>query len=121
MEELQNKINKLSSDLKKEDNKLNHLIEHIYKNDESNESQDFLSNDMKEYNIIKKKYKEYINQFSKAYIEMSDVYVGEELSYQDYCKHYKPTYLDNKKSVEELYGLFIFFMLLSSQFNNIKT
>ena len=49
MEELQNKINKLSSDLKKEDHKLNHLIEHIYKNDESNESQDFLSNDMKEY------------------------------------------------------------------------
>lgn len=45
------------------------------------------------------KYKKLISQFSKAYLEISDFYVGEELP--------RKTYLDSKKDAAELIQLFI--------------
>ena len=62
------------------------------------------------YCIMNERYKRYISQFSKEYIEMSEYYYGPELPYPIYCKEFKePTYLDSPKDVKELYSLFLFF------------
>jgi hypothetical protein len=47
------------------------------------------------------KYKKLISQFSQAYLEICDFYVGPEIP--------RETYLDSKKDVYELYFLFSFF------------
>ena len=67
------------------------------------------------------KYKEYISRFSKSYIEMSEFYYGPELPYEIYKKHFKKNtpYLDSKKGIEEMYGLFIFYMMAEAAINNV--
>ena len=66
--------------------------------------------EMSHYQIMNQKYKKYISQYSKSYIEMSDYYYGPELPYEVYCKEFhKGTYLDYTKDVKDLYSLFLFF------------
>ena len=49
---------------------------------------------------------------------MSDYYYGPTLPYEIYCKEFKKgyiensTYLDNPNDVQELYKLFIFYMMV---------
>ena len=74
-----------------------------------------LSDDEKDYFIINEAYKNYISQYSKEYIEMSEWYYGPELPYKIYLKEFrkdKQTYLDDKESIKELYSLFMFYGLL---------
>ena len=54
-------------------------------------------------------YKELISQFSKAYLELCEFYVGPELP--------RETYLDSKKNMMELIILFIFFAMWEPYIN----
>ena len=54
-------------------------------------------------------YKELISQFSQAYLELCDFYVGPELP--------RETYLDSKEGVLELFTLFILFALWEPYIN----
>ena len=110
---LENKLKNISNDLKKEDKKLNHLINKSFLNDDSYQYYDLIDNDQKHYLLMKKNYKNLIHQFSIPYLEMSDWYIGEDLSYYEYCKIFYPTYLDSKKDIQELYSLFLFYSILS--------
>ena len=75
-----------------------------------------LPDEYKEYLYINSLYQQYISQYSKEYIEMSEYYYGEYLPYDIYCREFKKsrgTYLESKKDIQELYFLFIFYGLLS--------
>ena len=54
-------------------------------------------------------YKELISQFSKAYLELCEFYVGPELP--------RETYLDSKKNMMELILIFIFFAMWEPYIN----
>tara|TARA_B100001094_G_C18122061_1_gene767421 strand:- start:825 stop:1226 length:402 start_codon:yes stop_codon:yes gene_type:complete len=54
-------------------------------------------------------YKELISQFSKAYLELCEFYVGPELP--------RETYLDSKQNMMELILLFIFFAMWEPYIN----
>tara|TARA_B100001094_G_C18122001_1_gene767388 strand:- start:725 stop:1096 length:372 start_codon:yes stop_codon:yes gene_type:complete len=120
-EKLQNKLNKLSNDLKSEEIKLNNSIEKTFLSNDPNSYQllNLIQENNKHYLLMKKKYKTLIQQFSIPYLELSDWYVGEDLSYQDYCKIFNKnkTYLDSKKDIQELYSLFLFYSMFSLYFN----
>jgi hypothetical protein len=62
----------------------------------------------REYRIYNDRYKDLISQYSLAYLEMSEWYVGEYLPYNIFLKEIKGihTYLDSKEDVKELYKLF---------------
>ena len=75
-----------------------------------------LPDEYKEYLYINSLYQQYISQYSKEYIEMSEYYYGEYLPYDIYCREFKKdqgTYLESKKDIQELYFLFMFYGLLS--------
>jgi hypothetical protein len=55
------------------------------------------------------KYKRLISQFSQAYLDICDFYVGPELP--------RETYLDSKQDICELYLLFIFFAFAEPYLN----
>lgn len=60
----------------------------------------------REYQIMNDKYKKWISQYSKSYIEMSEYYVGEELP-----RNHESTYLDSQKDIKELYSLFTIYAM----------
>ena len=124
-ESLQNKLDSVSDESKICDKTFKETIENISLQDESKESYDVLydtmSKDEKEYHQINEKYKEYISRFSDAYIQMSEFYVGPELPYDVYKKHFKKeqTYLESKKGIEEMYAIFIFYMMIEASMNHL--
>jgi len=67
----------------------------------------------REYMIYNDRYKDLISNYSLAYLEMSEWYVGEYLPYNIFLKEIKGihTYLDSKEDVKELYKLFTFMFL----------
>jgi len=117
-DDLESKLNGASEDLKKCDKDLKQTVENIYYKDETNESVNTLKDILGEdsgYIIANKKYKEWIESYSKEYIEMSEWYYGEELPYSVYCKEFKKsegTYLDSPEDVKELYKLFMYYGML---------
>jgi|TARA_B110000495_G_C22587938_1_gene352604 hypothetical protein len=112
---LEDKLNNISNELKKENNNIEKRVNKSLKNT-------ILKKDENEINYFKvnEAYKKYISQYSKAYIEMSEYYYGPELPYNIYIKEFnndkKSTYLDTSKDVIELYKLFIFYGLLENTF-----
>tara|TARA_Y100001970_G_scaffold277556_1_gene381952 strand:- start:198 stop:596 length:399 start_codon:yes stop_codon:yes gene_type:complete len=68
-----------------------------------------LSKYEKIYQIKNEEYKQLISQFSQAYLELCDFYVGSELP--------RETYLDSKKDILELFSLFILFALWEPYIN----
>ena len=122
---LKNKLESISDESKTCDKTFKETVGNISSQDESKESYDILydtmSKDEKEYHQMNEKYKEYISRFSDAYIQMSEFYVGPELPYDVYKKHFKKedTYLDSKKGLEEMYALFIFYMMIEASMNNL--
>lgn len=113
LDELESKLNKISDDLNETDKKINKIDKNIRDNERKTH-----------YQEMNEKYKQWISQYSKEYIEMSEWYYGEELPYDVYCREMKivsddSTYLDSPKDVKELYSLFIFFSLF--HFNLSKT
>lgn len=107
IDDLENRLNKISEDLNKQEEKVNNIDKNIH------------SNKIKShYDEMNEKYKKWISQYSKEYIEMSEWYYGEELPYDVYCKEFnivtsESTYLDSPKDVKDLYALFIFYTLFS--------
>jgi len=110
---LENKLKNISKNLKEEDQKLNKLIQKSFLNDNTNQLYDIIDHDKKHYLLMKKNYRNLIHQFTIPYLEMSEWYIGEDLSYYEYSKIFKPTYLDSKKDIQELYSLFMFYSILS--------
>jgi len=126
-DDLESKLNGASEDLKKCDKDLKQTAENIYYKDETNESINTLKDILGEdsgYIIANKKYKEWLESYSKEYIEMSEWYYGEELPYNVYCKEFKKsegTYLDSPEDVKELYKLFIYYGMLEYFFKKNLT
>ena len=126
-DDLESKLNGASEDLKKCDKDLKQTAENIYYKDETNESVNTLKDILGEdsgYIIANKKYKEWIQSYSKEYIEMSEWYCGEELPYNVYCKEFKKsegTYLDSPEDVKELYKLFMYYGMLEYFFKKNLT
>lgn len=126
-DDLESKLNGASEDLKKCDKDLKQSVENIYYKDETNESVNTLKDILGEdsgYIIANKKYKEWIQSYSKEYIEMSEWYCGEELPYSVYCKEFKKsegTYLDTPEDVKELYKLFMYYGMLEYFFKKNLT
>ena len=124
-DDLESKLNDASDCLKKCDKDLKQTAENIYYKDETNESVNTLKDILGEdsgYIIANKKYKEWINSYSKEYIEMSEWYCGEELPYSVYCKEFKKnegTYLDTPEDVKELYKLFMYYGMLEYFFMKV--
>ncbi len=116
---IESKLNKISNDSKNEDEKMKKTIQEIATKDDTKQSYEFLSDEEREYQLTNDAYKEYISQYSQAYIEMSEYYYGPELPYDVYCKEFKikkkekkeETYLDSPKDIKELYALFMFYSL----------
>tara|TARA_Y100000389_G_scaffold203285_1_gene251245 strand:+ start:3094 stop:3492 length:399 start_codon:yes stop_codon:yes gene_type:complete len=116
---LEEKLNKIEKDINKSNKSFKDLIINIAEKDESKVSHTLLfeelNEDEKDYFLKNEAYKKYISQYSKEYIEMSELYYGPELPYDIYIKEFrkeKETYLDNKESIKELYSLFMFYGLL---------
>ena len=118
LDKLESRLTNATEKLKECEEDLKKTTENIYYNDEFDESihslKDILGEDS-EYIIANKKYKQWINSYSKEYIEMSEWYYGEELPYSVYCKEFgkdKGTYLDSPEDVKELYKLFMYYGML---------
>ena len=119
MDELTLKLSNISKESNNEGTKMKQIIQNIAIQDETKESYEYLDEDEREYMKINDAYKQYISQYSKAYIEMCDHYYGPELPYDIYCREFKngkngkngETYLDSPSDVKELYALFMFFTM----------
>ena len=109
----------MSYDINRLENLLNNIENESKKIDHDNH-----------YNLMNEKYKQLISGYSKAYLEMSDFYYGEELPYDIYCKEFKKknlrlfdlkgTYLESKNDIIELYKLFIFYGFFEQCFLKIR-
>jgi len=121
---LQKKLDKTSKGLKETEKTFKESVMNISLQDETKESYETLyetmTDDEKEYHVINEKYKTYISMFSHAYISMSEFYYGPELPYDVYERLFKKeaTYLDSKQGIQELYSLFIFYMMFESSMNS---
>ena len=122
---LQGKLSTITDTSKQCDKKFKETVHNVALQDDSKESYETLYETMtdeeKEYHQMNEKYKQYISGFSDAYIQMSEFYVGPELPYDVYKKHFKKekTYLESKKGMEEMYALFIFYMMMEASMNNL--
>lgn len=115
IDNLESKLNNISNDLNQEGNKLIQIskkfseLEHDNEIDEYNMKENYyqyLSDNDKKYMRENDKYKKLISGFSKAYLEMSDFYVGPELPRNSV------TFLDSSKDIEALYFLFCMSLFL---------
>ena len=118
LKDLESKLNKLNNDLKN-DNSIQNISENIKNNDNSDiitkieAKQEYYSHLPKHELIYQQnndKYKELISKYSKAYLEMSDFYVGPELP--------REHYLQSKKDIQELYLLFGLYALAEPYINS---
>jgi len=122
IEEMEKKLNNIDSMLKNDDS--TKIINNILKNENfekldeekkfyvKNEYYNNFSENEKEYQKKNDKYKEWISNYSKEYIEMSEYYVGEELP--------REHYLQSKKDIIELYKLFLFYGMMEPYLNLLK-
>ena len=100
-------INKLSEKLNKIDNSLKTdksyetLLKGLKDFDPrvKNEYYNSLNPSEREYQKRNDEYKQLVSQFSQAYLDLCEWYVGPELQ--------RETFLDNKDSINSLYFLFI--------------
>mgnify|MGYP001427612773 CR=1 FL=1 len=113
LDELENRLNKISSDSKNLDNDFKNLVKNISEKDDTKRTRqeyyDCLSDSEREYQKYNDIYKDWINSYSKEYIEMSEFYVGEELP--------REHYLQSKKDVIELYKLFMYYGMMEHYLN----
>ena len=108
--QLQQKLNKIQENLSEETIKLKDLSDKIKKESSENNIDNYsektnhnISNYEKLYQEKNKKYKQLISQFSLAYLELTDFYVGPELPRSELN-----TFFDSKEDLNQLY--FLFFM-----------
>lgn len=107
-------INKLSEKLDTIDNSLKNdksyetLLKYLKDYDPrvKNEYYNSLDSFERDYQKRNDEYKELISQFSQAYLDLCEWYVGPELQ--------RETFLDDKDSINSLYFLFLMSMFLKS-------
>ena len=119
IEELENKLNNIDKNLKnsEEDKIINNIKKNEnfnnlnidQKNQINNEYYKKFSYHEKLYQQQNEEYKKLISQFSNAYLEICDFYVGPELP--------RKTFLDSKKDMKELFSLFILGALFEPYIN----
>ena len=126
---IEHRLNNISEELKKCEEKLHTNVIYIFKDDITNESHDVLAGligrEEVHYHLMNKMYKRWISQYSKEYIEMSEWYYGPELPYDIYCCEMKKergegTYLDTPGEIKELYFLFMFYGMLEHTFQELN-
>jgi len=110
MEKLQSIFENIDKLSKTCDSKFQVLNETIHKQTEKQQSDDH-------YLLMRDRYKRYIESFSPSYIQMSEFYIGPELTREKYQRIFQPTYLDSKEDVKELYKLFVFYLLIERMFS----
>lgn len=109
IDELENKLNTISNKLKNDSTKdiIENILQHDLNPDERiNIENIYYENHSKYEKIYQQKnreYKQLISNFSKAYLEMSEFYVGPELP--------REHYLQSKKDVKILYLMFAFYSI----------
>ena len=109
LDSLEEKLNFVSKELKK--NPIREITENLLKkeldSDERIEIENIhYSEESKHEKIYQQKnreYKQLISNFSKAYLELSDFYVGPELP--------REHYLQSKEDIKTLYMMFAFYAL----------
>lgn len=116
LDELEKRLNSCDKSLKN-DTSIQDISKHILENESESinlKDKENIKNmyyetypkNEREYEIMNDKYKKWISQYSKSYIEMSEYYVGEELP-----RYHESTYLDSQKDVKELYSLFTIYAM----------
>tara|TARA_B100001094_G_scaffold66968_1_gene63157 strand:+ start:412 stop:801 length:390 start_codon:yes stop_codon:yes gene_type:complete len=116
LKQLDERLKKIHNDLAGESKKLEDTAQRISshsfqdEDDEINAKEmyySFLSEKEKIYQKKNDEYKKLISQFSLAYLELTEFYVGPELPRQE-----ETTFFDSKEDLNELYCLFAmgFFM-----------
>ena len=113
LNELANKLNKINDEKEELNEDFKNIVQTISEKDETNESRDVKYSLYKDYELTYQrendKYHDFINSLSWSYLQMTDLYVGEDLP-RDYMNN-----------MEELYTIFIFYFLLKDYFINIKS
>jgi len=124
LDDLEKKLNKISSQSKEYHNELEQIAKNISDKDETKRSRqeyyDFLSDSEREYQTNNDIYKDWVNGYSKAYIELSDFYKGEELPRKKTNKDDVipgEHYLQSKKDIIELYQLFVYYGMMEHFLN----
>ena len=110
LDELENKLNKIEIKNEELNEELKQTIHHIADIDESNVTRE-LKYSMYEdaerlYQIENDKYKDLIGQFSMAYLEMSDFYVGPKLPRKDFK--------------DNLIGMYMLFFWIIANYDNLE-
>ena len=109
LDELEKKLNSFTEELKKDpikeitENLLKQDLDYEQRIDVENIHYSTESKHEKIYMQQNREYKELISNFSQAYLEMSDLYVGPELP--------REHYLQSKEDVKTLYLMFAFYAL----------
>jgi len=100
IKELSEKLNKIDNSLKNDN-----IYESLFKNlkdydpEIKNTYYNSLNPSEREYQKRNDEYKQLVSQFSQAYLDLCEWYVGPELP--------RETFLDDKNSINSLYFLFI--------------
>lgn len=107
LEELSEKLNTIDDSLKN-DKSYGNLLKNLKDYDPrvKNEYYDSLDSSERDYQKRNDEYKLLVSQFSQAYLDFCEWYVGPELP--------RETFLDDKDSIYSLYFMFMMSMFLKS-------
>lgn len=125
IQELEKKIANCDDMCKNNDIEYKNMIKHIYENDDSEISIEYfldtLSDNERSYYICNKKYIEFISNYSQAYLDLCEWYVGPYLPYEVFMKYNlknnSETYLDTKEDIILLYKYFMIASLFEKTMN----
>jgi len=121
IDELNNKLKNIQDSLKKASQKSLELAKKLNDLDFNDPIQEGVAKDYyysqldereKIYQKKNDEYKKLISGFSKAYLELSEWYVGPELP-----RDHESTFLDSKDDINSLYFLFVMSLFLKDQDN----
>ena len=97
---LDEKLKNIQENLNEESTKLNQITQNLNEAQKQNEIEE-------QYQRMNEEYKQLISQFSFAYLELCEWYVGPELP-----RPIHQTFLDSKEDINSLYFLFMMSLFL---------
>ena len=97
---LDEKLKKIQQNLNEESIQLNQITQNLNEAKQKNDREE-------QYQKMNKEYKQLISQFSFAYLELCEWYVGHELP-----RPIHQTFLDSKEDINSLYFLFMMSLFL---------
>ena len=97
---LDEKLKNIQENLNEESTKLNQITQSLNEAQKQNEIEE-------QYQRMNEEYKQLISQFSFAYLELCEWYVGPELP-----RPIHQTFLDSKEDINSLYFLFMMSLFL---------